>query len=50
MGIPVGRADVILVGVLILLATLEVFCKDEIIVSTRGVRYGVAIYMESKIS
>lgn len=50
MGIPTGRADVILVGVLILLATLEVFCKDEIIVSTRGVRYGVAIYMESKIS
>ncbi|MBC7457577.1 MAG: Ppx/GppA family phosphatase [Bdellovibrionaceae bacterium] len=50
MGIPMGRADVILVGVLILLATLEVFCKDEIIVSTRGVRYGVAIYMESKIS
>jgi exopolyphosphatase/guanosine-5'-triphosphate,3'-diphosphate pyrophosphatase len=50
MGIPAGRADVILVGVLILLATLEVFCKDEIIVSTRGVRYGVAIYMESKIS
>jgi exopolyphosphatase / guanosine-5'-triphosphate,3'-diphosphate pyrophosphatase len=50
MGIPVGRADVILVGVLILLATLDVFCKDEIIVSTRGVRYGVAIFMESKIS
>ena len=50
MGIPVGRADVILVGVLILLATLEVFCKDEMIVSTRGVRYGVAIFMESKIS
>ena len=48
MGIPQGRADVILVGVLILLATLEVFCKDEIIVSTRGVRYGVAIFMESK--
>ncbi len=50
MGIPAGRADVILVGVLILLATLEVFCKDELIVSTRGVRYGVAIYLESKIS
>ncbi|MBC7753646.1 MAG: Ppx/GppA family phosphatase [Moraxellaceae bacterium] len=48
MGIAQGRADVILVGVLILLATLEVFCKDEIIVSTRGVRYGVAIFMESK--
>lgn len=48
MGIPSGRADVILVGVLILLATLEVFCKDEIIVSTRGVRYGVALFMESK--
>ncbi len=48
LGIAEGRADVILVGVLILLATLEVFCKDEVFVSTRGVRYGVAIHMESK--
>lgn len=45
MGIPPGRADVILVGVLILLSTLEVFCKDELTVSTRGVRYGVALNM-----
>jgi len=50
MGIPAGRADVILLGVLILLATLEVFCKDQMVVSTRGVRYGVALFMESKNS
>jgi exopolyphosphatase/guanosine-5'-triphosphate,3'-diphosphate pyrophosphatase len=47
MGIPAGRADVILVGVLILLVTLEVFGKNEITVSTRGVRYGIALQMES---
>lgn len=46
MGIPAGRADVILVGVLILLVTLDVFEKNEITVSTRGVRYGIAIHME----
>lgn len=45
MGIPAGRADVILVGVLILLETLKVFNKDTITVSTRGVRYGVALQM-----
>ncbi len=43
MGIPPGRADVILVGVVILLRTLVRFNLDEIIVSTRGVRYGVAL-------
>jgi exopolyphosphatase / guanosine-5'-triphosphate,3'-diphosphate pyrophosphatase len=49
MGIPQGRADVILVGVLILLVTMDVFNKNEIIVSTRGVRYGIALYMESHV-
>lgn len=43
MGIPAGRADVILVGVIILLQTLRRFNLDEITVSTRGVRYGVAL-------
>lgn len=43
LGIPEGRADVILVGVIILLETLSVFKMDNIRVSTRGVRYGVAL-------
>lgn len=42
-GIEKGRADVILVGVIILLETLKKFKQTRIIVSTRGVRYGVAI-------
>lgn len=43
MGIPAGRADVILIGVITLLRTLEIFGADQIVVSTRGVRYGVAL-------
>lgn len=42
-GLPAGRADVILVGVIILLRTLEIFKQSHMIVSTRGVRYGVAL-------
>lgn len=45
MGFSAGRADVILVGVLILLVSLDVFDKYEMIVSTRGVRYGIALSM-----
>ena len=45
MGIPAGRADVILVGVIILLRTLKLFGLKNMIVSTRGVRYGVALEM-----
>lgn len=45
MGIPAGRADVILVGVIILLRTLNLFELKEMMVSTRGVRYGVALEM-----
>jgi exopolyphosphatase / guanosine-5'-triphosphate,3'-diphosphate pyrophosphatase len=41
-----GRADVILVGALTLWALCDVLNKEEIIVSTRGVRYGVALKME----
>lgn len=43
MGIPAGRADVILIGVVTLLRTLEIFEAAQIVVSTRGVRYGVAL-------
>lgn len=43
MGIPSGRADVILVGVIILLQTLSLFGFEQLTVSTRGVRYGVAL-------
>ena len=45
MGIPKGRADVILVGSIILLRTLKLFGLKQIVVSTRGVRYGVALEM-----
>jgi exopolyphosphatase/guanosine-5'-triphosphate,3'-diphosphate pyrophosphatase len=43
MGIPSGRADVILVGVIILLRTLDLFGLKQMMVSTRGVRYGIAL-------
>ena len=43
MGVPEGRADVILVGVVILIRTLHLFGLNELMVSTRGVRYGVAL-------
>ena len=42
-GIPAGRADVILAGILILQQTLEKFKKKQIMVSTRGVRHGIAL-------
>ena len=45
IGIPPGRADVILVGVLILLETLKKFKQNKIKVSTRGVRHGIALEM-----
>ena len=45
MGLPAGRAEVILIGVIILLVTLDVFNKKEIVVSTRGVRFGIALHM-----
>lgn len=50
LGIPAGRADVILVGVLILLQTLEKFRKNEILVSTRGVRHGIALEISRRFS
>lgn len=43
LGIEKGRADVILIGAITLLEVLKLFKKDQIIVSTRGVRYGVAL-------
>ncbi len=48
MGIPAGRADVILIGVIILLRALIVFDRQELTVSTRGVRYGVALELFSR--
>lgn len=45
MGIPAGRADVILIGVIILIETLHIFNLNQITVSTRGVRYGIALEM-----
>ena len=49
-GIPEGRADVILVGVIILLETLDVFKIDHICISTRGVRYGVALELAGRFN
>lgn len=48
MGLPAGRADVMLIGVLILIQTLKFFNKSEIKVSTRGVRHGIALEMASR--
>lgn len=48
MGIPEGRADLMLVGILILIETLKYFRKNEITVSTRGVRHGIALEMASR--
>lgn len=39
--IGIGRADVITAGAAILYSAMEYFDKDEIVVSTRGLRYGV---------
>lgn len=43
VGIPAGRADVILVGIITLLLTLKKFNKTSLTVSTRGVRHGIAL-------
>ncbi len=43
MGIPAGRADVILIGAITLLETLKIFKQNKLTVSTRGVRFGVAL-------
>jgi exopolyphosphatase / guanosine-5'-triphosphate,3'-diphosphate pyrophosphatase len=41
--IPIGRADVILAGILILLEFMKYFKIEEIYSSERGLRYGIAI-------
>lgn len=46
-GIEPGRADVIVVGALTLWILCKLLDKEEIIVSTRGVRYGVALKMDT---
>lgn len=48
MGFPAGRADVIIVGVLILIETLKKMNLQKIIVSTRGVRHGVALELAGR--
>lgn len=44
-GVHPGRADVILVGAMILLECLRLAKAKEMIVSTKGVRYGIALEM-----
>jgi exopolyphosphatase/pppGpp-phosphohydrolase len=46
-GLDPLRADVIVMGGLLLKASLEVLGKDEIYVSTRGLRYGAALNYEA---
>lgn len=48
VGVPEGRADVIIVGVITLLETLKAFNLKELTVSTRGVRYGVALELAKR--
>lgn len=43
MGLPEKRADVIVAGGIILLAAMETVGLDQIQVSTRGLRYGLAL-------
>lgn len=45
-GMQPKRADVIVVGAILLRTALEALGKDQITVSTRGVRYGVALAWE----
>lgn len=50
LGYPEGRADVIIVGVITLLETLKAFNLKELAVSTRGVRYGVALELAKRFN
>ena len=47
-GVNPGRADVILSGTVLLLETLRACAKTQMLVSTRGVRFGVALEMAEK--
>lgn len=49
-GYPEGRADVIVVGVITLLETLKAFNLSKLTVSTRGVRYGVALELAKRFN
>lgn len=49
-GFPEGRADVIIVGVITLLETLKAFNLNKLSVSTRGVRYGVALELAKRFN
>lgn len=48
LGFPAGRADVILVGIIILIETMKKFNLSKINISTRGVRYGVALELAGR--
>ena len=41
-GVQKGRSDVLVCGVMILIAALELVRKEELVVSVRGLRYGLA--------
>ncbi|MBK9293648.1 MAG: Ppx/GppA family phosphatase [Oligoflexia bacterium] len=43
IGLEPLRADVIIAGIVLLQLALELAAKDEMVVSTRGLRYGVAL-------
>lgn len=46
--VPKGRSDVLAVGVLILIGALEAIEQSGLTVSTRGLRYGLALQMASE--
>jgi len=48
-GMPPKRADLILAGTTILIAACEVLSVQEILVSTKGVRFGLALSMEKAL-
>jgi exopolyphosphatase/guanosine-5'-triphosphate,3'-diphosphate pyrophosphatase len=49
-GLPAARADVILAGALILATFLEVYNFTEIVVSDRGLRFGVLVERAARLS
>lgn len=48
--VSVGRADVILPGVTILSEICQALKKEELVVSSRGVRFGIALELENRPS
>jgi len=50
LGFPKGRADVIVVGLIILIETMKIFNLNQLKVSTRGVRFGIALELAQRFN